>query len=251
MTKLAESAGGDAPLPKCPDTIQITDMANRVGNDQLKTIHENKDQLAKQIADWQRDRDLIEQRKPRWNQLGALLKFAADLPVATEVQPEVTAIEQYRKLLASPDPVPGMVEKLTSALRTALNEAHCTLATEHESRMTTLESTPAWKQISPTDRYDILSANVIRVLPTVTVGTTEEVLDTLRHTKLSELRAFRDALPTRFSNAAATAAKLLEPKAQKLELPSCTIHNEADLASWLALSEVRIKEKLKTGPVIV
>jgi hypothetical protein len=226
-------------------------MANRVGNDQLKTIHENKDQLAKQIADWQRDRDLIEQRMPRWNQLGALLKFAADLPVATEVQPEVTAIEQYRKLLASPDPVPGMVEKLTSALRTALNEVHSSLATEHESRMTTLEATPAWKQISPTQRYDILSANLIRVLPTIAVGTTEEVLDTLRHTKLSELRAYRDALPTRFSSASAAAAKLLEPKAQEVALPGATIKNKDDLQAWLALVEEKILERLEHGPVIV
>jgi len=251
LTKLAESAGGDAPLPKCPDTSQIADMTNRVGNDQLKAIHDNKDQLAKQIADWQRDRDLIEQRKPWWNQLGALLKFAAELPVAAEVQPEVTAIEQHRKLLASPDPVPGMVEKLTSTLRTALNEAHGSLATEHDSRMTTLESTPAWKQISPTQRYDILSANVIRILPPIAVGTTEEVLDTLRHTKLSELRAFRDALPTRFNNASASAAKLLEPKAQEVTLPGATIKNKDDLRAWLARVEEEILKKLEHGPVIV
>ena len=79
-------------------------MANRVGNDQLKAIHDSKEQLTKQIAEWQRDCDLIEQRVPRWNQLVSLLKFAADLPVATEFQPEVTAIEQHRKLLANPDP---------------------------------------------------------------------------------------------------------------------------------------------------
>ena len=59
-------------------------MTNRVGNDQLKVMHENKDQLAKQIADWQRDRDLIQQRLHLWTQLVALLKFAADLPVAAE-----------------------------------------------------------------------------------------------------------------------------------------------------------------------
>ena len=102
-------------FPNDPETSHLTDMANRVGNDQLKAIHDNRDQLAKQIADWQRDRDLIEQRRPRWHQLDALLKFAADLPIAAEVQPEVTAIEQHRKLLANPDPVPGMVEKLTNA----------------------------------------------------------------------------------------------------------------------------------------
>jgi hypothetical protein len=251
LTKLAESAGGDAPLPKCPDTNHITDMANRVGNDQLKVIHENKDQLAKQIADWQRDRDLIQQRLHLWTQLVALLKFAADLPVAAEVQPEVNAIEQHRKLLANPDPVPGMVEKLTSALRTALNEAHSKFSTDHESRMTALVATPAWAQITQPQRYDILSANGIRVLPTIAVGTTEEVLDTLRHTKLSELRAISDALPTRFNNAAAAAAKLLEPKAQHVHLPGGTIKNDDDLKAWLAEAEGCIRKKLKDGPVIL
>ncbi len=251
LTKLAESAGGDAPLPKRPDTSHITDMANRVGNDQLKAIHENKDQLAKQIADWQRDRDLIQQRLHLWHQLVALLNFAADLPVAAEVQLEVTAIEQHRKLLANPDPVPSMVEKLTSALRTAINEAHSKFSADHDARMTALVATPAWAQITQPQRYEILSSNGIRLLPTIAVGTTEEILDTLRHTKLSELRAISDALPTRFNNAAAAAAKLLEPKAQHVHLPGGTIKNDDDLKSWLAEAENCIRTKLKDGPVIL
>src|SRR5262249_16599395 len=46
LTELAKSAGGDAPLPKCPDTTHVTDLTNRVGNDQLKAIYDSKDQLA-------------------------------------------------------------------------------------------------------------------------------------------------------------------------------------------------------------
>jgi hypothetical protein len=251
MTKLAESAGGDAPLPKRPDTNHIADMANRVGNDQLKAIHENKDQLVQQIDDWQGNCVQIEQRLPRWNQLGALLTSAANLPVAAEVQPEVTAIEQQRKLLANPDPVPGMVEKLTSALRTAINEAYSKYSADHETRLTALAATPAWNQISQPQRYQILSDSGIRVLPTVAVGTTEEILDTLRHTKLSELQAISDALPTRFSNAATAAAKQLEPTAQHVSLPGGTIKNDADLKSWLAEAEGCIREKLKDGPVVL
>jgi hypothetical protein len=38
-------------------------------------------------------------------------------------------------------------------------------------------------------------------------------------TKISELKAIRDALPTRFSNTLAAAVKLLEPKAQAVSLP--------------------------------
>jgi hypothetical protein len=251
FTRLAEAAGGDAPLPKCPDTSHITDIANRVGNDQLKAIFDNKDQLTKQITDWQSDRDLIAQRSSKWTQLVALLKFAADLPVAAEVQPEVAAIEKDRKLLASPDPVPGMVEKLTSALRTALNEAHAKFSTDYDARLEALTESPTWKQITQPQRHEILGANGIREMPKIAVGTTEEVLDTLRHTKLSELRAMSDALPTRFQNAASTAAKLLEPKAQYISLPGGTIQNENDLQAWLDDVKSRVLAKLIDGPVIL
>ena len=251
LTRLAEAAGGDSPRPKCPDTSHITDVANRVGNDQLKAIFESKEQLAKQIVDWQRDRDLIQQRFPLWNQLVALLKFATDLPMAAEVLAEVTAIERDRKLLANPDPVPGMVAKLTGALRTALNAAHGQFSADHEARMAALEATPAWKKISQKQRYEILDTNRIRVLPTIAVGTTEEVLDTLKQTKLSELRAVSDALPTRFNHATGEAAKLLEPKAQHVHLPGGTIKNEDELKVWLAEAEECIRKKLKEGPVII
>ena len=43
LTKLAEEAGGDAPLPKRPDTNHLADLANRVGNDQFKAIYDHKD----------------------------------------------------------------------------------------------------------------------------------------------------------------------------------------------------------------
>jgi hypothetical protein len=251
LVKLAESAGGQAPLPKCPDTAAITDMANRVGNDQLKAIHEIKDHLTKQIADWQRDRDLIEQRFPRWTQLVALLKFADDLPIASEVQPEVTAIEQHRKLLANPDPAPGIVEKVTSALRAALNAAHARFSTDYDARLNTLAESPTWKQITQPQRYEILGISGVREMPKIAVGTAEEVLDTLRQTKLSELIALSDALPTRFNYAAAAAAKLLEPKAQPVSLPSGTIKNEVDLQAWLDDVKSRVLAKLKDGPVIL
>jgi hypothetical protein len=183
--------------------------------------------------------------------LAALLKFASELPVAAEVQPEVAAIEHDRKLLANPDPVPGMVEKLTSALRSALNEAHGGLSTEYKNRMSALESAPGWKQISQTQRNELLGDSGIRLQPAINVGTTEEILETLRRTKLSELHAIRDALPTRFNNAAGAAAKLLEPKAQHVSLPGGTIKNDDDLKAWLADAEETIRNKLKDGPVIV
>ena len=251
LTKLAEGAGGDAPLPKLPDTTYLADIANRVGNDQLKALHENRDRLTQEIADWQKRKETVVQRQPRWLQLKSLLNFAADLPVTAEVKPEVAAIEQHRSLLADPDPVPGLVEKLTTALRTALKQAHADCAAGHEGGMASLDASATWQKLAPEQRYDLLTKSGARVVPPVSVGTTDEVLDTLRQTKLSELRAVCDALPTRFGSALAAAAKLLEPKAQEVTLLNTTIKTDDDLKAWLADAEQRIRAKLKDGPVIV
>ena len=181
----------------------------------------------------------------------ALLKFAADLPVAAEVQPEVAAIEQHRKLLANPDPVPGMVEKLTSALRTALNEAHAVCSTDHEDR-----------HDGPGGHADLeadLPAAAVRHPrrqrhPGLADDRRGDDRGGPRHAPADEAErtgAIRDALPTRFSNALAAAAKLLEPKAQHVSLPGGTIKNDDDLKSWLKAAEERIRAKLKDGPVIL
>lgn len=229
----------------------MADIANRVGNDQLKVIFENKDRLTKEIADWKKRKELIEQREPHWHQLKALQGHAGNLPVIGEIQAEIKAIEDYRRLLDDPDPVPGMVDKLTEALRKALNEAHSFCTAAHEEGIDCLEANETWQKLTPEQRYDILSKNGLREMPTIAVGTTDEVLATLQQLKVSELQAICDALPTRFSNAVGMAVKLLEPKAQQVKLPGSTIKNEADLQAWLKKAEDQIREKLKDGPVIV
>lgn len=251
LKKLSESAGGEPPLPKCPDISHLVDIGNRAGNEQLKLLHDNKDRLLKEIADWQKHAELIAKRLPHWSRLTALLNFAGDLAVAAEVRPEVKAIEDHRGLLADPDPVPGIVEKLATAFRKELNTVSSACQAEYDAGHELLDDAPNWKELTPEQRHDLLGANGIRVLPKIAVGSPDEILETLRHSKLSEWKALRDALPTRFDNALEAAAKLLEPEAQPVSLPSATLKSEQDLKEWLLAVEKRIREKLKKGPVIV
>ena len=72
-----------------------------------------------------------------------------------------------------------------------------------------------------------------------------------RTTRLKEWKTLGDALPTRFGQALAAAARLLEPKAQTVKLTGGTIKNEEDLRGWLTAAEKQIREKLKDGPVIL
>lgn len=251
LVKLADEAGGDPPLPKQPDTAHLTDLAGRVGNDQLKAVHDAKDRLGQEVAEWQRVKELIAKRLPRWRQLSALIHHAADLPVAAEVRPEVEAVETNRTLLANPDPVPGLVDKLTDALRATLKQTHTACTSSHEAGMAALDASPVWQRLTPEQRYELLTKNRVRTLPPVEVGTTEEILSTLGTVKLSELRAISDALSARFNNAVTDAAKLLEPKAQTVSLPSVTVKNEAELQAWLDDVRARVLAKLKEGPVIL
>ena len=60
-----------------------------------------------------------------------------------------------------------------------------------------------------------------------------------------------DALPERFRQAALAAARLLEPKAQRVSLSSGTLKTPEDVTAWLAETEAELLEKIKKGPVVV
>jgi hypothetical protein len=69
--------------------------------------------------------------------------------------------------------------------------------------------------------------------------------------KLPEWGNLRDALSTRFSQALAAAAALLEPTARHFKLAVGTMKDEVDLKNWLKGVESQIRVKLQDGPVIL
>ena len=83
------------------------------------------------------------------------------------------------------------------------------------------------------------------------IGTDDEILAALRASTLAARRNFLDAVPQRFSRALDEASRLLEPKAQRVVLPSATIHNPIELDQWLAAARKEVEDKLKEGPVIL
>jgi hypothetical protein len=251
MRARAEAAGGGPPLPQRPDVSHLTDLGNHVGNDQLRAIHEVRDRLSQEATDWQQRQELIAQREPRWLQLQDLLMHAAALPVAGEVQPEVEAIKQHRRLLDDPDPVPGLVDKVTQALRVALNHTSAQCQRLHQDGKRTLADSSVWQKLTPEQQEALTRQHHLDALPTIAVGSPEEILRSLRATRLQEWQNLCDALPTRFTQVLTAAVQLLEPKAQHIKLPGGTIRSDEDLHVWLTTAEQCIRTKLKDGPVIL
>jgi hypothetical protein len=251
MRSHAAQAGGAPPLPASPSIVHLDDLGHRVGNDQLKAIVDQFEALKQQAAEWQKRAELIATREPRWRDLKSLFDYAVGLPIADEVRGEIEAIEKHRGLLADPDPVPGLTEKLTQTIREALNQVHTRCTQLHAEGQKTLAASPIWTQLDPAQQHTIMSAHQLDGVPKIAVGSTEEVLKTLQAMKLSAWSDFCDALPTRFTQALQAAATLLEAKTQPFKILSTTITSEDDLTSWLSTTAKQIREKLQHGPVML
>jgi hypothetical protein len=251
LKRRAQQAGGDAPLPPRPDTRHLDDLAAQAGNEQLASLLTVGDQLVQQAQAWDAAATLAAARLPRWQDLQKLLGHAANLTVTAEVRPQVEAIVEQRCLLAEPDPVPPLCERLTQALREALGQAHEAFRQTHEQEMQRLAESELWTKLPEDQRRRILRQQGIGAVPEIRVGTESEVMATLGKMPLGTWHDQGDALPTRFDKARLEAAHRLEPKALSVKLPAATIKTAEDLDLWLDVIRDKILDRLKEGPVII
>ncbi len=251
LKDLAKRAGGDAPLPSVPNPPRLDEFAALAGNEQLVALFDARDELSAWNAEWSGRVDLIVKRHPRWQVLERLAMHARALPVAAEVAPQVDALRKNRALLNEPDPVTPLIGRLVQALREALQkerEAYTILYGQEKDR---LAATDTWQRLSAEQQADILNRQEVAGVPEIRVGTEEELLASLAEISLESWGTRRDALLLRFARALEEAARLLEPKAVRVTLPTATIHNGEELKDWLKRAEATVREKLGDGPVIV
>ena len=83
-----------APLPPSPDTSQVKELQQLTGNEQSLAFWEPERSSRRCTRLSDAAEKAIAQRVPRWEKLGRLLKHAAPLPLAAEVEPQVEAIRE-------------------------------------------------------------------------------------------------------------------------------------------------------------
>jgi hypothetical protein len=251
LVALAESAGGDAPRPESPDVQDARALQMLSGNAQLLKIHEQKDDLAAKVTDCKKNADTIAKRWPAWERLNEFHEFAVGLPETDAVGRSIAAITEDRALLADPDPVPELTKQLTTALRIALGKLQDGLTAGFKAGDDRLSASQVWDRLSDEQRATLVTTCQLTPPAKDSIGTDDEILAALRAANLADRCNLLDALPQRFSRALDEASRLLEPKAQRLVLPSATIHNATELDQWLASVRTEVEEKLKNGPVIL
>jgi hypothetical protein len=249
VIELAESAGGEPPRPERPNLATVKEIKALTGNEQLVKLYEQRDVLSQSLTDWDKTAKAIQDRLPRWNSLNDLAGHAANLLEADEVRQQIKTIESERQLLADPDPVAPLCEKLTQVLREKLTAHHALYRQLHQDGTAVLQQSDTWSKLTDPQRQSILEQNGLTTVPGIKVGTEEEVSASLEAISLEMWQARCDALPQRFQKALRDGAKLIEPRVVYVTLPSATIRNEAELEAWLAQARKQIQERLNDGPV--
>ncbi|XZE55883.1 BREX system P-loop protein BrxC [Planctomycetaceae bacterium SH139] len=251
MLTLASKAGGEAPFPPAPDTQNLLELRNHAGNERLAKILEQAAALKKSAEQWLAMGELADKREPLWRKLGQFIQHGNSLAETNEIVSAADGIRNDRLLLDATDHVGGLVKQAAGVLRTAVTDAHSKFQSTHASEMETLNENEVWGKIDDAKQQSILQGHGIASVPKINVGSDDDLLRTLDSTPLSSWSDKTDALASRFASAAAEAAKLIEPKLQRVHLSSGTLKTADDIKAWLAEQETVLVEKLKAGPVVI
>jgi hypothetical protein len=251
LADLADHAGGEPPMPARPATAHLDTLRGFGGAEQLAEILKQHDTLAKQAKNWSKLAELAGMRKPAWETLCTLLKHADAMPGVNELRKQADAVKSERRLLDASDPVPDIRKAAVDALRAAVTAAHKEYERTYNEQMTALTASDNWKKLKTDQRKQILADEGIDALPALAVGTETDLIRALDQIALPTWKTKTDALPQQFTRAAVAAAKLLEPKTQRVHLTSGTLKSEQEVKVWLAGTEKDLLEKLKNGPVVI
>ena len=247
--ELAKRAGGEAPLPKTPDSRLFDELARHSGNAQLKHVLDEQDAIKKSIKDWADIAQRIEARRSEWALLKDLLNLSRGLSFHAAIQTEVDAIVSHRSLLDDPNPVSGLVQQLVNKLRDAIQFHVQAYLVRHTDCLAQLQTDSHWKQLSEEQQKAFLDKRKLLTLAQPALNDATAIIDCLNEVSLEQWTDRTESLASKFDSARMEAVQQLQPKLQRINLPRKTFETEAHVDTWLAEVKQQILDKLNDGPV--
>ena len=249
LRELANKAGGPAPAPVTPKLSAIEAIEAQTGNAQLLELFTRYDELVALAKQWTNTAEAIKKRLPVWNQLTSLLEHAKDLGPYDEIKAEKEAILAQRSLLAEPDAVRPLLDRISDLLRQAINAKLQGYAGAFDQHQAHLAADADWNKLADAQRSELTQAHHLQPLQPVDLATPEQLQDSLDDCNLDHWISKTLALGNRFDAARHSSVQLLKPNVVHVAIPKRTLNNEAELKVWLAEVEQLLAEKLKRGPV--
>jgi hypothetical protein len=244
---LAQTAGGEPPLPVRPSAVDVDDLRGLSGNRQLNRTFDARETIRHLHGEWSGLTKLAKERLPVWDRTEVLAKHARSLDVDDDIGPSLIAIREHRQLLDNPDPIVPIHAKLTTALRSAISAAHRKLENAREAGVQGLEAMPEWSLLASDQRVQVLTRHQLTPITPPKVANDEELLTALETTSLAEWDDKLAAIGGRIDAARLDVVKLVEPESILVELPRRTIKNDGDLNQYVEDVRRLIADELGGG----
>lgn len=253
LEKLAEQAGGEAPKPEKPDTRFIDDLRSSGGNDQLYAIYVQAVSIEQSIKSWKDLAEKINKAWPKWTLLKHLAYHAVSIDQDRVFIGQVDMIEQHRQLLAEPDLIEPLTKGLNQMLRDALNELQSAWDAAWNAGEALLEKDDNWNKLEADQKHELrLKRQLLeKNKPVFEVEDSVSIIKTLDSIGLEALKDRIAAMPGRYNDMLVEAAKLMEPKAQVVDIKKLTLRSSNEVDDWLAEAGAMLKKALEKGPVVV
>jgi len=253
LERLANQAGGDAPKPEKPDTRFIDDLRSVGGNDQLYAIYIQAESIESSIKQWKELATKIGKAWPKWIMLKHLAYHAAPIDHDRAFLGQVEMIEQRRQLLTEPDLIEPLTKGLNQLLRDALNELDSAWNEAWNAGEALLEKDDDWHALDPDQRHSLRVKRQLleRSKPAFDVQDSTSIIKTLDVIGLEALKDRIAAMPARYSDMLLEAAKMMEPKAQVVDINKLMLRSTDEVDDWLAETGAKLKKALERGPVVI
>ena len=252
LLMMAERVGGLAPLPERPSIAKLDELQSLIGNEQFAAVVESREVLKSYFKEWAAAETKKNERVSRWQMVQQLQNHARALPVAADVKPQVEAVQSNRLLLEDPDPLKPLLDTLVDTLRTEVQTAYQRYQETFKQEIAALTKSASWKALKEEQQPMILLHGGLNAqVAQPQVGSPEALLASLNTSPLDAWINRTAALPALAERARLEAARLLEPEAVRVKLPSATIKTQADLDAYLKKLEAEIKIHLDDGKPVV
>jgi hypothetical protein len=250
LIDLARSAGGPAPLPDPPLTADLEEQHANSENERVIEIAAMTE-LKSDVERWKKLRDEAEARMRSWDLVQRLAVHAASLPTASEIVDQLLAIEEQRTLLSEPDPLAPVRQSLSGALRDALVAARNEVAEARAAARLELEGAQGWSKLKKTQHQQILQDNDLLDPPELSLGTDEELLDSLDRMGLGAWGGKVREVPTALEEAMLAVARELEPEVRHVQLPRATLKTVGDVEKYVDGVKEQLEAEIGAGPIVV
>jgi len=251
LLSLADQIGGEPPLPERPSIQHLLELQSQVGNEQLAAILSQADNLRKSCETWDMQAKLAAERLPAWDEANRLMEYARGLEGAVEIERELAAIRDERRLLEATDPIPPITKRVSDLLRAELSAVQSSYRQARELQEKLLAESELWKQLPKDKQEQALAASALSASPLEDDASDIALLEALNRASLDAWRTKLAALPQQYRNTLALAAKELEPKSHAVKLPGGVLKTEDDLKAWIAKVEAQLRKELEDGPIVI